>query len=111
MAGVTHDLLVRHTVAVGGGHEAGAQSVWADRFSQCAFDAGQGGAFEQDLANGVSAEPRARDLAPTAHLAEERTRRDLALVDPGPQRCDRAGFLVAARGQADFGAFALLIRL
>jgi len=111
MACMTHDLFVRHAVAVGRGHEPGAQAVWANRFSQRAFNAGQGGAFEQNLANGVGAEPRAGYIASTADFSKKRARRDLALVEPGLQRCDRAGFLITTRGESNFGAFALLICL
>ena len=40
VAGVTHDLLVRHAIPVGGRHESGAQTVRADRLSERSFHPG-----------------------------------------------------------------------
>ena len=40
MPGVTHDCFVRHAVAIGGRHAAGAEAMWAERFRRRACQAG-----------------------------------------------------------------------
>jgi hypothetical protein len=46
MPRVTHDLFVRHAIAIGGRHEPGTQAVRADRFRQRALQSGLGSTLE-----------------------------------------------------------------
>ena len=57
MAGVPHDLLVRHEVPIRGRDEAGAKAVRRHRLRQGALDPGQRRALEQDLPDRIGMQP------------------------------------------------------
>ena len=73
MPRVTHDLFVRHVIAVGGRHKPGAQAMRADRFRQRALQSGPGSALEKDLTYGVRTQPGGFDHAAAIDLPEQRT--------------------------------------
>ena len=80
----------------------------ADRFGQRAFQTGQGGGLEQDLAHPVGTKPGALNATAAIDLAEQRPGFDLGQFEPLLQRRNRAGFLSLSAWNGDFGAFALL---
>ena len=65
---VTHDLFVRHTIAVSGRDEPRAQAMRAERLRQRAFQSSLGSPFEKDLAHCVSGQPGTFDRTTTVHL-------------------------------------------
>ena len=80
MPRMAHDLFVGHAVAIGGSHEAGPQSVWADRLSPGAWNSGLTCTTDQDLTHGASCQPRLLDLAAAVNFSENRAIGDPSLA-------------------------------
>jgi len=80
MAGVPHDLLVGHAIAVSRRDETRPHAVWGDRFEQSALDPGGGSALQQDLADRVRVQPVFSDGAPLGNSPENRPVRDLGVL-------------------------------
>jgi hypothetical protein len=111
MPGVTHDLFVRHTVAVGSCDESGTQAVRAERFGKRASQLGLGSSLQKDLAHRVSAQPGPFDNATAVDLAEQRAGDNFGEFQPGFEGGNWAGVACPTLGNGNLGAFTLRVRL
>jgi hypothetical protein len=86
--------------------------VRADRFGQRAFQTGQCGALEQNLAHPVRTQPGVFDRAAAVELAKQRPGCNFGQcqIEPVLRGGNRAGFPSLSVRDSDFGAFTPFVR-
>ena len=100
MPGMTHDLFVRHTVAIGSCDEPGTQAVRAERFCKRASQSGLGSTLQKDLAHCVGAQSGAFDHASPVDLPEQRA----PVISASPNLfCGAETLVGGARGRLAVG--------
>ena len=71
VARVAHDLFIGYSIAVGRGDKPGAHAVRTDRFKKSCFQPCHPGAFEENLAYSIRAEPARLDISSAIDLAKD----------------------------------------